>query len=138
MRWRRKCRVRLSTGSGRATGGESMTKLNHLVVSVAALAATAGIGLKANAGVNISRNGVTWDATYEGDVAALTDSSPAWAVFDVANSNGATSDGITRTHITSNEAGANSYAFAGASWTGGGTQRTAEIRARVPADGQYE
>jgi hypothetical protein len=86
----------------------------------------------AGAATNVSRNGVTWAATYEGDVGALTDSTPAWSVFDVANSNSGSSDGDIRRHVTNNTAGANSYSFAGASWSG--TARTAEIRARVVVD----
>jgi hypothetical protein len=84
------------------------------------------------AATNVPRNGVTWDATYEGDVAALTDSSPAWTIFDVSNSNSATTDGDVRRHVTNNTAGANSYGFSGTGWTG--TARTAEIRARVVVD----
>jgi hypothetical protein len=115
--------------------------MNRRQFTAARVAAAVALGLlcsTAGAASNVTRNGVLWAETFEGDVAALTASTPAWAVFDVANSNAATTDGDIRTYTTTNEAGANSYEFAGASWTGAGTQRTAEIRLRVPNDGQYE
>jgi len=113
--------------------GDGMRNTLILAVAVTSIGA-----LSAQAGEMVLRNGVTWAGTFEGDVASPTGSTPAWAVFDIGNTNSESSDGDIRTYTTGNEAGKNSYGYAGPSWIGAGTTRTAEIRARVPANGQYE
>jgi hypothetical protein len=42
---------------------------------------------------SVNRNGVVWDATFEGDVADLTASAPAWGVFDRNGFASETTDG---------------------------------------------
>ena len=102
----------------------------HFMRMLVAGVSMAGLCPVAGAATNVDRNGVTWDATFEGDFAALTGSTPAWSVFDVANSSEST-DGNIRTHTTTAAAGANSYSVA-SNWSGTGGARTVEIRARVP------
>jgi hypothetical protein len=83
------------------------------------------------AAFGVSRNGVTWDATFEGDVAPPTGSTPAWSVFDTQGVGAAqSSDGDLYTVNTSATTAAVSYSQQ-TNWTGGGQARTVEIRTRV-------
>lgn len=79
----------------------------------------------------VNRNGVLWDATYEGDVAPPTGSTPAWALHDTQGVGAfQASDGDIYTINTSATTAAVSY-NQGTAWSGTGTARTVEIRTRV-------
>lgn len=86
----------------------------------------------ASAAVNVNRNGVNWAGTFEGDVSPLTSSTPAWGVFDNNGFAAESSDGNIYSYVSGAVGVTASYSMADATWTGGGTARTAEIRARVP------
>jgi hypothetical protein len=79
----------------------------------------------------VNRNGVTWAATYEGDVSPPTGSTPAWSQFDTqgAGANQST-DGDLYTVNTTGTSAAVSYGIS-TDWSTGGLTRTAEIRTRV-------
>lgn len=98
---------------------------------VAAAAAGLGFATCALGAFSLPRNGVVWDATYEGDVAPPTGSTPAWAVFDTQGAGAAqSSDGDIYTVNTSAVSAAVSYGVS-ANWSTAGSTRTAEIRTRV-------
>lgn len=85
----------------------------------------------ANAALNVNRNGVTWDATFEGD-SLPTASNPAWAVFDNNGFAAESSDGDIYSYVSGSTGTSVSYETTDSTWTSGGAARTVEIRARVP------
>ncbi len=78
----------------------------------------------------VNRNGVIWDNTFEGDVASLAASTPAWSVFDNNNFAAESTDGNIYSYVSGSTGVSASYTAP--SWNGVGTARTAEIRVRVP------
>ncbi len=88
------------------------------------------------AGTLVNRNGVVWASTFEGDVAALTASSPAWGIFDKGGPGVTEStDGniYSYTSVTvGRDASAVSYSI-GTDFAGTGNVRTVEARVRVPS-----
>jgi|GEM_PF-6384479 len=85
----------------------------------------------ASAALSVPRNGVVWDATFEGDVSPPTGSTPAWTSFDTqgAGANQST-DGDLYTINTTQVGAAVSYGVT-SNWSTGGSVRTTEIRTRV-------
>lgn len=109
-----------------------MVRANLLSVRSAAFGLLlAGASVAADGAVGVTRNGVTWDATFEGDVASLAGSTPAWSAFDLGSSPTEFTDGDIRWVNTTAANQANSYSVA-SGWSGTGGARTVEIRARVP------
>ncbi len=107
-----------------------MRKVSRL--SLVAFAALVAGSASAFAAFNVNRNGVAWDATYEGDVAPMTGSTPAWGPFDTQGAGAfQSSDGNLYTINTSGVSAAVSYEQTDLSWTGAGLVRTAEVRLRV-------
>lgn len=101
---------------------------NALLLSLGVTTLCAGA---APAALLVPRNGETWAATYEGDVAPPTGSTPAWTQFDVQGSGAAQStDGNLYTVNTAATTDAVSY-FVTGGWSGTGPTRTVEIRTRV-------
>jgi len=97
---------------------------------VAAVAVCAALG-NAYGAFNVTRNGVTWAGTYEGDVTPQS-STPSWAGTGGGGSASGSSDGTSWTQTTL----AGSYLYfdqTGTTWTSLGTQRSIEFRARVTA-----
>lgn len=86
--------------------------------------------LPTDAATMVVRNGVTWAYTFEGDVADLTTSSPAWSTFDKNGFATESSDGDIYSYLSGSTGVTNSYSAP--NWSGTGNQRTAEIRVRVP------
>jgi hypothetical protein len=85
----------------------------------------------ADAAFNVDRNGVVWDATYEGDVAPPTGATPPWVQFDTQGVGaGQSSDGDLYTINSLNVGSAVSYEQTNL-WTGPDQARTVEIRTRV-------
>lgn len=100
------------------------------VMAYASLAMAAGLVSEAEAATNVLRNGVLWESTFEGDVADLTTSTPAWTVHDRNLQASETTDGDVYSLVSENTGESASYkTTAGYSST---TARTVEIRARVP------
>lgn len=102
-----------------------------LWLAVAALALGPAVQ-SAHAGFNVLRNNVTWDATFEGDVAPPTGATPAWSLFDTQGVGAfQSSDGDIYTINTSATTAAVSYSQS-TNWSAGATTaRTVEIRTRV-------
>lgn len=97
-------------------------------------AAAAGallIATSAWAALMVPRNGVTWDGTYESDVAPPNTSTPAWTTFDTQGTGaGQSSDGDIYTINSTNVGAAVSYSTTEL-WSTAGSTRTVEIRTRV-------
>lgn len=110
-----------------ATQAIRMAGVKTAVVTIAAsvLWATAASGA-----VNVLRNGVTWDATYEGTLEPPSET-PSWVeAIGGAGSSRVASGGIL-TITTPAAANVLRYDQTGTSWTGLGSQRTIEWRMRV-------
>lgn len=105
---------------------------SHKAGLLAAGAVIAMAPCLAHAALAVVRNGVTWNGTYEGDVAPPTASTPAWSNFDVNGSATASSDGNIYTSNSPSVTATNSYVIT----TGftSGTARTLEFRVKVDAN----
>jgi len=100
-----------------------------VIVGVLTVAAAMAVTLESQAALSVFRNDVLWDATFEGDVHPSS-STPTWAGFGGGGPASGSSDGDiwSQTTITS------SYQYfdqTGSTWTGLGSTRTVEFRARV-------
>jgi hypothetical protein len=102
-------------------------------LAMAAVAANLSmIATSVEAATMVNRNGVIWDYTFEGDVADLTTSSPAWSVFDRNGFAAESTDGNIYSYVSGSVGTTVSYTAP--NWDTFGTARTAEIRVRVPND----
>ncbi len=88
------------------------------------------IPVSARGAFDVFRNGVEWDATYEGDVHPGS-STPSWAGFGGGGPASGSSDGAIWTQTTI----ASSFLYfetTDPSWTAAAPERMVEFRARVP------
>lgn len=104
---------------------------SSIFISGVAVVASVVLAQASHAAFLVNRNGVTWANTFEGDVAALTSSTPAWAVFDKNGFAAESTDGDIYSSVSGSVGTTSSYTAP--SWAGSGSARTAEIRVRVPA-----
>jgi hypothetical protein len=106
-------------------------RMRKCFIALAAASAVIGAGSIAQAAFSVNRNGVTWAATFEGDVSPPTGSTPAFAVFDNNGYAAESTDGDIYSYSSGSTGVTCSYSQAN-NWSGTGTARTIEIRARVP------
>lgn len=95
-----------------------------------ALLALCVVAPHSQAAYSVVRNGVTWNATYEGDAAPSAES-PAWDYWASPIRGASTNSIWTQTATSTNVLYWNQH---DSSWTGAGSQRTVEFRMQV--DGQ--
>ena len=109
---------------------------SRAVTTLAVAAVVAAGAVSAAADTNVVRNGVTWDATFEGGNQPHFDQgpgpveNPAWTFGGASGSAGGSSDGTAYIH-NSTPAGYYYFDQTDGTWTNAGTARTLEFRARV-------
>ena len=109
---------------------------SRALTPLAAACTLAAFAAGASADLLVSRNGVTWDATFEGGNQPHFDQgpgpveNPAWVFGGASGSASGSSDGTAYTH-SSTEGGYYYFDQTDATWTAAGTARTIEFRARV-------